>query len=74
MIESGGCNVNAPIETGHHSTGWANLANIAFQAGLEPFGIRTDQLVSSPVFTHDPLTESFVGEHAELANRFLKRE
>ena len=93
--------LNAPVEMGHHSTGWANLANIAFHSGAaydsqqlrandtlaawpllveqmeqqqKPFGIKMDKLVSSPVLTHDPQTEKFVGEHAELANRFLKRE
>ena len=25
--------LNAPLEMGHHSTGWANLANIAFHTG-----------------------------------------
>ena len=92
--------LNAPVEGGHYSTGWANLGNIAFQTGaayskdqltsagslkawpmlieemenqLAPFGVSMDQIVSSPVLTHDPKTEKFVGEHAELANRFLKR-
>ena len=92
--------LNAPVEMGYHSTGWANLANIAFHAGtaydrdqldsvtpleawplmidemerqLVPFKVKTDQLVSSPVLTHDPLTEQFVGEHAKLGNQFLKR-
>jgi predicted dehydrogenase len=92
--------LNAPVEMGHHSTGWANLANVAFHSGaaynkdqlssaaslkawpllidemekqLEPFGIKTDQLISSPVLSHDSNTEQFVGENAELANQFLKR-
>ena len=92
--------LNAPVEMGHHSTGWCNLANIAFRAGasyerdqllsassltawplliaemerqLTPFGVSPSQLVSSPVLTHDPKQELFIGEHAEAANRFLKR-
>jgi len=92
--------LNAKIEMGHHSTGWANLANIAFHAGkaynhdqlaavdslqqwplmmkqmqqqLQLFDIGTEQLVSSPVLNHNPESEQFVGQHAELANRFLKR-
>ena len=92
--------LNAPVEMGHHSTGWANLANIAFHAGaaydkdqllsagsfgawpllvdqmeqqLTPFDLTADQLVSSPVLTHDPKTEKFVGQHADLANQYLKR-
>ena len=93
--------LNATVENGHHSTGWANLANIGFHAGsaydsvqlksdsslpawpllieemenqLAPFGIETSELVSSPVLNHDPATERFVGENAELGNKFLKRE
>lgn len=93
--------LNAPVETGHHSTGWCNLANVAFRAGtsyqgdrlesvgsldawplviqqmeqqLKPFDVSAQQLVSSPVLEHDPSTERFVGEHAEAANRFLKRD
>lgn len=91
----------APIENGHHSTGWCNLANVAFRAAgafdrdqltdgvelsqwssmvddvLKPLGnhgVSTSILKSSPMLTHDPETELFVGEHAELANPFLKRE
>lgn len=93
--------LNAPIEMGHDSTGWCNLANVAFHAGstynreqlascsalrawpllidamerqLAPFEVSTNELVSSPILSHDPKTESFVGDHAELGNRFLKRE
>ena len=95
--------LNAPVEMGHHSTGWCNLANVAFQAGsgsgydreklvsasnlndwpllveemerqLKPFGVSPSDLVSSPVLNHDPETERFVGDHAERANPFLKRE
>ncbi len=92
--------LHAPVEMGHHSTGWCNLANIAFRAGasydraeltsvsslddwpllveemerqLAPFDVSPSQLVSSPVLTHDPKLERFVGDHAEQANRFLKR-
>lgn len=95
--------LNATVENGHHSTGWANIANIAFRVGaaydkdqltsaqssqslkawpllidemehqLTPFGVTADQLVSSPVLSHDHETEKFVGEHAGLANRFLRR-
>lgn len=92
--------LNAPVEMGHHSTGWCNLANVAFQAGasydraqvasagslaawpllvdemerqLSPFDVSTNELVSSPVLTHDAKAERFVGEHADLGNRFLRR-
>ena len=93
--------LNAPVAMGHHSTGWCNLGNIAFQASasydrdqlvsassldawpeliqametqLAPHGATVAQLVSSPVLTHDPKTERFVGPHAETANRFLRRQ
>ena len=92
--------LNAPVEMGHHSTGWCNLANIAFQASgdydrdqianagsldawpllieemeqnLSAHGVSTSQLASSAVLNHDPETEKFVGDHADMANRFLKR-
>jgi len=93
--------LNAPVAMGHDSTGWCNLANIAFQAAasydreqlqsanslqawpdlidamesqLSPHGATVGQLLSSPVLSHDPKTERFVGDHAEAANRFLRRE
>jgi len=93
--------LNAPIENGHHSTGWCNLANVAFRAGgafdreqltggvelsqwssmledmlapLSNHGASVSDLKSSPMLTHDPTTERFVGEHAGLANPFLKRK
>ncbi len=93
--------LNAPIENGHHSTGWCNLANVGYRAAgawdrdqlvaagslpewqkvvedmtspLAAFGVKLDDLRSSPVLTHDPETETFVGENAELANPFLRRE
>ena len=92
--------LNTPIKVGHDSTGWCNLANIAFLAGatydreqlaaasalpawpllieemhqqLSPFGVSTNELVSCPILSHDPSTEQFVGDHADLANAFLKR-
>jgi hypothetical protein len=91
-------------EVGHHSTGWCNLANIAYQSGgafsaekargidgapkiWEELLDETQQLLSghnldlestgiklSPVLEHDPKSERFVGENADAANRFLKRE
>ncbi len=91
----------APIENGHYSTGWCNLANVAFRASgafnaeqltrvsdlpqwqaivgdmtapLAAFGADTGDLLSSPVLEHDPATERFTGEHADLANQFLRRE
>ncbi|MEM0924848.1 MAG: Gfo/Idh/MocA family oxidoreductase [Planctomycetota bacterium] len=36
--------LNAEIETGNHSTGWCNLANVAFQAG-KPFDASEAQSV-----------------------------
>jgi predicted dehydrogenase len=93
--------LNAPVEMGHHSTGWCNLANIAVQSGasydreqltsasslnawpelieamerqLAPHGATVSQLVSSPILQHDPKSEQFVGDSAQVANGFLRRE
>lgn len=104
-------NLNADAETGHHSTGWCNLANIGFLASegathgsekvktagratmpkmktpgdvwpqlldevdrqLKPFGQSLADLQISPLLVHNPETERFEGEHAETANRYLKR-
>lgn len=96
--------LNASVAVGHDSTGWCNVANIAFQAGsqLEPQRARdfTDPqgiwqplldemeqhlgayslklsepgMLLSPVLELDPEKEVFVGEHATVANKFLKRE
>lgn len=96
--------LNASIEVGHDSTGWCNLANIAFRSGTalkmdavkgidDPQGIwasllkETEEhlgnyslkldspgLMLGPVLTVDPKKEVFVGDHAEAANKFLKRE
>ena len=41
---------------------------------LKPFGLTKNNLMVSPVLTHNPKTEQFEGDHAEQANRFLKRE
>ena len=96
--------LKANVLVGHHSTGWCNLANIAFQAGgaytaaaaksladesglwesllsetetaLRAHGLAlTSPAVQlSPMLEFDPAAETFVGPHAELANRFLKRQ
>jgi hypothetical protein len=92
------------VKVGHDSTGWCNLANIAFQTGgaysaaaaaqiqdasglwpgllddmrqlLRAHGIpmTSPQILLSPLLEVDVASEKFVGEHAEAANRFLKRE
>ncbi len=43
------------------------------QRNLEAFGDTKASLVTGPVLQHDPSTETFVGENAEQANKFLKR-
>ena len=93
--------LNADVEVGHHSTGWCNLANIAFQAGsqfskdeanevglsqwkdlikqmethtgLHGVAIDSDAIKLSPMLEMDPESEQFVGDNAEMANKFLKR-
>jgi hypothetical protein len=96
--------LNTPVEMGHYSTGWCNLANITYQVGgsfspdaaqqvrdssgnwnglvgdmqelLAAYDIdmKNSEIKLSPMLDFDVQTEQFVGEHAEAANRFLKRE
>ncbi len=94
--------LNSEVLVGHHSTGWCNLANIAFRAGeaggkrgsvsgdsglwtglvgemaehLSNHGIRISgsEISHSPMLNFDPASERFVGDHADAANRYLKRE
>ena len=40
---------------------------------MKPFGLSRSDLKVSPVLTHNPKTERFEGDNAELANQFLKR-
>lgn len=40
---------------------------------LKPHGVSVSDLLVSPKLSHDAKTEMFVGDHAEAANRFLKR-
>jgi hypothetical protein len=40
---------------------------------MKPFGLSRSDLKVSPVLTHNPKTERFEGENAEVANQFLKR-
>ncbi len=94
--------LNADVEVGHNSTGWCNLANIAWRVGgafspdqareidnetwqsllsdtqehLSAYDIKFDQsqTVFGPMLELDVDTQRFTGEHANLANRFIKRE
>ncbi len=96
--------LNTDVEVGHLSTGWCNLANIAFRAGntfrhadaaqvkddegiwegllgemkthLEAHSIDIESTVIklSPMLQFDVDNEVFVGSHADLANRFIRRE
>ncbi|MFK8111121.1 MAG: Gfo/Idh/MocA family oxidoreductase [Rubripirellula sp.] len=94
--------LNAEVAVGNDSTGWCNMANIAFRAGKEftrkdvsqvdldewhtvigemdehlsahDVALESDSIRLSGMLELDPKTEQFVGEHADSANRFLKRE
>ncbi len=96
--------LRSDVKVGHDSTGWCNLANVAFRAGLpykaadtrqvsdgaemwegllESMGklldahglkLESDAIKLSPMLEVDSASEKFVGDHAELANGFLKRE
>ena len=95
--------LNASVEVGHHSTGWCNLANIAFRAGRtysyaeakrvdgtsETWGdllgdmtrllgghgvdMASAAIRLSPVLTLDAESGTFTGQHADDANRYVKR-
>ena len=96
--------LNAGVQVGHDSTGWCNLANIAFRAGstytqavadrirdrsgmwdamlMEMSGLlrahdialASPAIQLSPVLEFDVASEKFIGEHADAANRYLKRQ
>jgi predicted dehydrogenase len=96
--------LKSDVKVGHDSTGWCNLANIAFRTGgaysaaaaaqlqdasgqwqgllsemqqlLTAHGIpmNSSQIRLSPLLEIDVAAEKFVGENADAANRFLKRE
>ena len=93
---------NAEVEVGHHSTGWCNLANIAYQAGskfsadeakeidleqwttligemkahTQAHGVEmdSDQIRLSPMLELNTDEGRFVGDKADMANKFIKRE
>jgi Oxidoreductase family, NAD-binding Rossmann fold/Oxidoreductase family, C-terminal alpha/beta domain len=93
--------LNTDVAVGNDSSGWCNLANVAFRYGaafnrelasqvkeevwsktvdemdthLKTFGssIESSEVVGSPMLTIDGKTEQFVGEGAEIANKYLKR-
>jgi predicted dehydrogenase len=96
--------LNTDVQIGNDSTGWCNLANIAFRAGgafsragvdavpdssgkwgelvsemgqlLAAHGERIDggEVQLSAMLTVDTDSGQFVGDYAETANQFLKRE
>ncbi len=96
--------LNTDVQVGHDSTGWCNLANIAFRAGgaftragaaavpdrsgqwqglveemgqlLAAHGERIDggEIQLSSMLSVDAAEEQFVGDHADTANQFLKRQ
>ena len=96
--------LNSEAQVGHDSTGWCNLANVAFRSGsayshadakrvragseqwdsllgdmeqlLRAHGIEMEnaEIKLSPMLELDAKTEKFVGDNADVANGFLKRE
>jgi len=51
---------------------WPRLVE-ELKSQLKPHGLNVSALRVSPKLRHDPKTELFVGDHAALANGFLKR-
>ncbi|MEZ6067016.1 MAG: hypothetical protein R3B90_15250 [Planctomycetaceae bacterium] len=43
-------------------------------AQLDPFGVSEGELRKSPILKHDPETERFTGDYADIGGQFLKRE
>lgn len=96
--------LNSEVKVGHDSTGWCNLANIAYQTGenfafadarsiddpagvwnglleemeshLGQHGVKMEsaEIKLSPVLNVDVENEVFVGDNADVANQFIKRE
>jgi len=93
--------LNAEVKTGHESSGWCNLANIAVRAGKayaetqvpeandiwedvvtnlqqvlahNNLSLDNKDITMSSLLSLDPQTGIFVGEGAETANAFQKRE
>ncbi|MCA9262620.1 MAG: Gfo/Idh/MocA family oxidoreductase [Planctomycetales bacterium] len=96
--------LNTDVEVGHHSTGWCNLANIAFRTGttfssaaakevadgaevwqsllqeteehLAAHGVKMEggEIQLGPMLDVDVDNETFVGDHADAANMFVKRD
>lgn len=96
--------LKSDVQVGHDTTGWCNLANIAFRAGgaftnakaklvedgsggwqslleemktllaAHDIDIASAKIKLSSMLQVDAASEKFVGDNAETANRFLKRE
>lgn len=96
--------LNAEVEVGHDSTGWCNLANIAYQTGKQfahadakavddstgvwgslleemethlaahDIGMESVDVKLGPVLNVDAKNEVFVGDHADVANAYVKRQ
>ncbi|MFV0446122.1 MAG: Gfo/Idh/MocA family protein [Planctomycetaceae bacterium] len=52
---------------------WEGLLD-EMQAQLGPFQVPTSELRLSPLLTHNPQDERFIGAGADAANQFLKRD
>jgi len=57
---------------GSHLEAWPVLMK-ELESQLAPLKINVSDLKVSPKLQHDAKTELFTGDHAEVANRFLKR-
>jgi len=96
--------LNTDVQVGHDSTGWCNLANIAYRTGdtfsyaaakevsgdggiwgslleetdkhlqAHQIKIESSEIKLGPMLTVDVEKEQFVGDHADEANDFLKRQ
>jgi len=60
------------VRAGANLEAWPTLMK-EMETQLKPLGVEASDLHVSPKLTHDPKTEKFTGDHADVANSFLKR-
>lgn len=61
------------VAAGSHLEAWPKLME-EMQSQLKPLGVDVTELRVSPKLQHDAKTEMFTGDHAEVANAYLKRK
>ncbi|MEM9586676.1 MAG: Gfo/Idh/MocA family oxidoreductase [Planctomycetota bacterium] len=71
VLASDESRLNAPVLGGHHSTGWCNLANVAFQAGQA--GAEGEASGNPEIWTNVALRmEALLGPHSVPATELVQ--